>query len=118
MSRTAQSAKAADADTVSSRPAAAKVSKPARGKAAAPGRITFVGSGPGDPGLLTLRAQQTIAQARTVYTDPDVPAAVLELLEAGRIALDVPIAVPRPRRHGDPALAVIEGQILDRLLGR
>ncbi|WP_374297514.1 ABC transporter ATP-binding protein [Sphingomonas sp.] len=39
------------------------------------------------------------------------------VLEAGRIALDLAVPVPRPRRHGDAALAAIEGQILDRLLG-
>ncbi|MDF0531718.1 bifunctional uroporphyrinogen-III C-methyltransferase/uroporphyrinogen-III synthase [Tsukamurella sp. 8F] len=52
----------------------------ARGRAVTPGRITFIGSGPGDPGLLTLRAQQTIVGARTVYTDPDVPSGVLDLV--------------------------------------
>ncbi|MEI9851886.1 MAG: ATP-binding cassette domain-containing protein [Sphingomonas sp.] len=40
------------------------------------------------------------------------------LLEAGRVALDLPIPVPRPRRHGDAELAALEGLILDRLLGR
>jgi len=40
------------------------------------------------------------------------------VMEAGRIALDLPIAVPRPRRHGDAELAALEGLILDRLLGR
>jgi sulfonate transport system ATP-binding protein len=40
------------------------------------------------------------------------------VMEAGRIALDLPISVPRPRRHGDAELAALEGLILDRLLGR
>jgi sulfonate transport system ATP-binding protein len=40
------------------------------------------------------------------------------LLDSGRIAMDVPVAIPRPRRRGDPAAAAIEGRILDRLLGR
>ena len=40
------------------------------------------------------------------------------VLEAGRIALDIRVDIPRPRRHGDPELARIEGVILDRLLGR
>ena len=39
------------------------------------------------------------------------------VLEAGRVALDVAVEVPRPRRHGDAALAAIEGRILDHLLG-
>jgi sulfonate transport system ATP-binding protein len=40
------------------------------------------------------------------------------LLDAGRVAMDVTIDLPRPRRRGDPAAAAIEGRILDRLLGR
>jgi len=38
------------------------------------------------------------------------------LVEDGRVALDIPVDLPRPRRRGDPEAAVIEGQILDRLL--
>ncbi len=45
-----------------------------------PGRITFVGSGPGDPGLLTTRARTVLANAALVFTDPDVPEAVLALV--------------------------------------
>ncbi|HKS48364.1 MAG TPA: bifunctional uroporphyrinogen-III C-methyltransferase/uroporphyrinogen-III synthase [Amycolatopsis sp.] len=41
------------------------------------GRVAFVGSGPGDAGLLTVRAQELLAGAEVVVTDPDVPAAVL-----------------------------------------
>jgi sulfonate transport system ATP-binding protein len=40
------------------------------------------------------------------------------LLDAGRVAMDVKVDLPRPRRHGDPEAAAIEGRILDRLLGR
>ena len=48
-----------------------------RGRKQKPGRITFVGSGPGDPGLLTTRARTVLANAALVFTDPDVPEAVL-----------------------------------------
>lgn len=40
------------------------------------------------------------------------------VLEEGRVALDVLVDLPRPRRRGDPRLAALEGRILDRLLGR
>ncbi len=40
------------------------------------------------------------------------------LLDAGRVAMDVMVKLPRPRRHGDPTAAAIAGQILDQLLGR
>ena len=51
-----------------------------RGRKPKPGRITFVGSGPGDPGLLTTRARTVLANATCVFTDPDVPAAVLNVV--------------------------------------
>src|SRR5262245_61840010 len=43
------------------------------------GRITFVGSGPGDPGLLTTAATEAISTAEIVVADPTVPAAVTAL---------------------------------------
>lgn len=51
-----------------------------RGRKLKPGRITFVGSGPGDPGLLTTRARTVLANATCVFTDPDVPPAVLSVV--------------------------------------
>ena len=51
-----------------------------RGRKPKPGRIMFVGSGPGDPGLLTTRARTVLANAALVFTDPDVPEAVLALV--------------------------------------
>lgn len=51
-----------------------------RGRKGKPGRITFVGAGPGDPGLLTTRARAVLANAALVFTDPDVPDAVLALV--------------------------------------
>jgi sulfonate transport system ATP-binding protein len=38
------------------------------------------------------------------------------LLEAGTIALDLPIDLPRPRRRGSAAAAALEARLLDRLL--
>jgi sulfonate transport system ATP-binding protein len=40
------------------------------------------------------------------------------LVEAGRVAMDIEVDLPRPRRRGDPGAAAIEGRILDRLLRR
>lgn len=53
-----------------------------RTKKASPGRILFVGSGPGDPDLLTVRARNVVMTATTAYIDPDVPAGVVELIGA------------------------------------
>ena len=40
--------------------------------------VTFIGTGPGDPGLLAIRAQQALAGAQVVVADTDVKAAVLD----------------------------------------
>ncbi len=40
------------------------------------------------------------------------------VIEEGRIALDLDIPLPRPRRHGSAELARLEGVILERLLGK
>ena len=40
------------------------------------------------------------------------------LLDAGRVAMDVTVDLPRPRRRGNPAAAAIEGRILERLLAK
>jgi sulfonate transport system ATP-binding protein len=40
------------------------------------------------------------------------------LVEAGRISLAQPVALPRPRERGDARYAAIEGGVLNRLLGR
>jgi sulfonate transport system ATP-binding protein len=37
------------------------------------------------------------------------------VIEDGRIALDLDVDAPRPRHHGDPRLAALEGRILDHL---
>ena len=37
------------------------------------------------------------------------------VMEGGRIALDLSVEAPRPRHRGDPALAALEGRILDHL---
>ncbi|MDV6012633.1 bifunctional uroporphyrinogen-III C-methyltransferase/uroporphyrinogen-III synthase [Haloechinothrix sp. LS1_15] len=42
-----------------------------------PGRVAFVGSGPGDAGLLTVRARELLASADLVVTNPDVPSTAL-----------------------------------------
>ncbi len=38
------------------------------------------------------------------------------LIEDGRIGLDLPIDLPRPRHRGDAHLAALEAQVLDRVL--
>ncbi len=63
-----------------------------------PGRVVFVGSGPGDPGLLTVRARDAIASAPLIVTDSDVPEVILALAAEGaevRPAVGEPADVAR-----------------------
>jgi uroporphyrinogen III methyltransferase/synthase len=73
-----------------------------RGRKPTPGRITYVGSGPGDPGLLTTRAATVLTNAALVFTDPDVPEPVLAL-----VGKDLPpVSGPAP---ADPAASNGDG---------
>lgn len=40
------------------------------------------------------------------------------VIDEGRIALDLDVKLPRPRRHGTPEFARLEEQVLNRLFGR
>ncbi|MBV9921561.1 MAG: bifunctional uroporphyrinogen-III C-methyltransferase/uroporphyrinogen-III synthase, partial [Pseudonocardia sp.] len=42
--------------------------------------MTFIGAGPGEPGLLTVLASQALSRADVVYADAAVPAAVTNLV--------------------------------------
>lgn len=77
-----------------------------RGRKPSPGRITFVGSGPGDPGLLTTRAASVLANAALVFTDPDVPEPVLALI--GRDLPPVSGPVPAGPAGENPEAALTE----------
>jgi uroporphyrinogen III methyltransferase/synthase len=83
--------------------------------AAPPGRIAFVGSGPGDPGLLTVRARDALAAAPLVVTDADVPESVLALVAEGaevRPAVGAPSEVAR-----DLIAEAATGRSVTRLVG-
>src|SRR4051812_18269452 len=75
-----------------------------RGRKTKPGRITFVGSGPGDPGLLTTRARRVLAHAALVFTDPDVPEAVLVLAGCELPPPSGPEPADAPKPADDAAL--------------
>jgi uroporphyrinogen-III synthase len=47
------------------------------------GGVTFVGAGPGDPGLLAVRAQEALGRAEVVVADAEVAPAVLESVPEG-----------------------------------
>lgn len=74
-----------------------------RGRKPRPGRITYVGSGPGDPGLLTTRAATVLANAALVFTDPDVPEAVLALIGKDLPPVSGPAPADAPAGNADAA---------------
>ena len=84
-----------------------------------PGRVAFVGSGPGDPGLLTVRARDALAGAPLVVTDPDVPDGVLALVADGaevRPAVgepaDVAAGLIAEATAGRPVVRLVAGDLL------
>ena len=82
------------------------------------GRIAFVGAGPGDPGLLTMRAAEALAAASVVVTDPDVPADVTALARDAEIrpAVGEPVEVAKSlvlaARMGQNVVRLVAGDVL------
>ena len=60
------------------------------------GRVTLVGAGPGDAGLITVRGQRRLAEADVVVTDRLVPRSLLDDLRPGVQIIDVAKAPRAP----------------------
>jgi uroporphyrinogen III methyltransferase/synthase len=82
------------------------------------GRVAFVGAGPGDPGLLTVRAVETMGTAAVLVTDPDVPAAIIVLAIGAEIrhAVGEPASVAKglveAARQGHAVVRMVAGDVL------
>ena len=50
---------------------------------AAKGKVIFVGAGPGNPDLLTIRAREVLERNAVAVVDPDVSAGVRDVVGAG-----------------------------------
>jgi uroporphyrinogen III methyltransferase/synthase len=80
----------------------------------APGRIEFVGSGPGDPGLLTVRAREALVSAPLIVADADVPEAILAVASPDA---EVRPAVGQPAEVAKELIAAAEqGRRVTRLI--
>ncbi len=75
------------------------------------GKVLFVGAGPGDPGLLTVRALECLRRADVVVYDTLVPADVLNMAAPTAERL----AVPRDGREGDGDPGEATGRLLSQL---
>jgi len=93
-----------------------------RARAADSGGVILVGGGPGDPGLLTLRGFQALADANVVVVDRLAPLAALDGLHEGVEIIDVS-KIPHGRSTPQEEINNIlisrarEGQLVVRLKG-
>lgn len=82
------------------------------------GRITFVGAGPGDPGLLTVRSVDALAAAALVVTDPDVPGEVVQLAPEADVQpavgdpADVAKVLVTAAKSGQAVVRLVAGDVL------
>ncbi|OPX11620.1 uroporphyrinogen-III C-methyltransferase [Mycobacterium sp. AT1] len=65
------------------------VERPAERRVSATGRVTLVGGGPGDPGLLTVAGLEALHDADVVVTDRLAPVSLLADLDPGVDVVDV-----------------------------
>ena len=63
------------------------------------GNVILVGAGPGDPGLLTVKGREALAQAEVVVYDRLISPAILAMIPEGAEAIDVG---KRAARHTVP----------------
>jgi len=82
------------------------------------GRIIFVGAGPGDPSLLTMRSVQALAGAALLVTDPDVPAEVVALAVRAQVhpavgeAAEVAKVLLAAAKSGHLVVRLVTGDVL------
>ncbi len=82
------------------------------------GRIIFVGAGPGDPGLLTVRSVEALSTAALLVTDPDVPADVVALAPDAEVqpavgeAAEVAKVLVAAAKAGQTVVRLVAGDVL------
>ena len=91
------------------------VTREAPAATAAIGRVTLVGAGPGDEGLLTLAGRDALAAADIVFFDRLAPLAALERWAAGAELVDVG---KTPGHHAVPQREIEQMMVAAALQGR
>jgi uroporphyrinogen III methyltransferase / synthase len=99
-------------------PVAKSVASQAAAKPTVSGRVAFVGAGPGDEGLLTVRAAALLAQADLVVADPELIAQLgrladpeAEIADADALAQD-PRLLIKAARAGQHVVRLVRGDPL------
>lgn len=80
-----------------------------------PARVTFLGGGPGDPGLVPARGRAALGEADVVIADADVPAALVDQAREGAERIRLAPAGPRAAAEALLAAHVASGRRVVRL---
>jgi uroporphyrinogen III methyltransferase/synthase len=73
------------------------------------GKVVYVGAGPGDPGMLTVRASEALATAGVVLVDPDVSVAVQDVVRETAPAAELTPASGDPAEVAKAAVTAAKG---------
>jgi uroporphyrinogen III methyltransferase/synthase len=82
------------------------------------GRNAFVGAAPGEPGLLTVRAADTLCAAALLVTDPDVPSPITGLAAGAEVQhavgdpAEVAGSLVSAAREGRSVVRLVAGDVL------
>ncbi|KUJ66389.1 bifunctional uroporphyrinogen-III C-methyltransferase/uroporphyrinogen-III synthase, partial [Streptomyces albus subsp. albus] len=83
----------------------------------AQGHVTFLGAGPGDPGLLTLRAVEALASADVLVAEPDVLDVVRSHARAGVSTPELPVVDSSSTTAGVPVLRDAANLVMEAAKG-
>ncbi|MCX5111246.1 bifunctional uroporphyrinogen-III C-methyltransferase/uroporphyrinogen-III synthase [Streptomyces sp. NBC_00378] len=83
----------------------------------AQGHVTFLGAGPGDPGLLTLRAVEALASADVLVAEPDVLGVVRCHARASASAPELTVVDAQSAAAGVPVLRDAVNLVMEAVRG-